>query len=197
MLDSSKLTFRCVCFSTNFKNFSSVSIMKQYFMSAQCFDINYVTDYHINFKNKISFEKSGQVEVANTFYELYSFSKANAHCKNSDCFIIFYDLESNESFRELNKILKYISEFCEQEKKIYFLSIYTNNEYSNNFSESNIKSSFSNYSLDNYNIFKVNMDSADELVKRINSTIEETLLEKMNANNLIDLDNSKSKCLIS
>ena len=34
-------TFEAVCFSTNFSNFSSISIMKQYFMSTECLDIEY------------------------------------------------------------------------------------------------------------------------------------------------------------
>ena len=196
MLDSSKLSFRPVCFSTNFLNFSSVSILKQYFMSCQCSNINYIKDYHINFKHKINFEKSGEVEISNSFYEISSFSKSNTACDKADCFIIFFDLESNESLRELNKILKYINDYCNKEKKIYLVAIYTNIIYLNKFSEDNVKSYFTNNNLNYYNIISVNMDSSDELVKKIDLITEETLKEKVNLNNYMYLDTSKSNCLI-
>ena len=196
MSESSKLSFHTVCFSTNFSNFSSVSIMRQYFMTSQCFDINYVKEYHIKFKHKITFEKAGKIEVTNSFYEISSFTKANQACEKADSFIIFFDLENNESIRELTKILKYINETCNKEKKIYLVAIYINNENLNNFSENNVKQYFSHNSLNNYNILKVNMDSSDELVQTIDSLIEETLKEKMNANKMLDYDNSHSKCYI-
>ena len=196
MSESSKLSFHTVCFSTNFSNFSSVSIMRQYFMTSQCFDINYVKEYHIKFKHKITFEKAGKIEVTNSFYEISSFTKANQACEKADSFIIFFDLENNESIRELTKILKYINETCNKEKKIYLVAIYTNNENLNNFSENNVKQYFSHNSLNNYNILKVNMDSSDELVQTIDNLTEETLNEKMSANKMMENDNSHSKCNI-
>ena len=98
--------------------------------------------------------------------------------------------------RELTKILKYINETCDKEKKIYLLAIYTNYENMNNFSENNVKPYFSHNSLNNYSINTVNMDSSDELVETIDSLTEETLKEKMNANKMTDYDNSHSKCII-
>ena len=196
MLETSKLSFHTVCFSTNFSNFSSVSIMRQYFMTSQCVDINYVKENHIKFKHKIEFEKIGPIEIANSFYEISSFTKASQACEKADCFIIFYDLENNESMRELTKILKYINETCDKEKKIYLVAIYTNNENLNNFSENNVKPYFSHNCLNNYSILKVNMDSSDELVQTIDNLTEETLNEKMNANKMMENDNSHSKCNI-
>ena len=193
--DYSKLPFRPVCFSTNYSNFSSVSILKQYFMSSSCSDINYIKDYHINFKHKINFEKSGQVEIAYTFYEISSFAKSNTACEKADCFIIFYDLENNDSIRELNIILKYIA-FKYKEKKVYLIAIYTNIENAKNFSEDNIRAYFTKNNLKNNNILKLNMDSSDELVHTMDSITEETLKEKFSSNNLLDFDNSKSKCII-
>ena len=195
MSDNSKLSFRPVCFSTNYSNFSSVSILKQYFMSCQCSDIKYIKDYHINYKHKITYEKSGQVEIAYTFYEISNYSKDNPACERADCFIIFYDLENNDSIRELNIILKYIS-FKYKEKKVYLIAIYTNIENANNFSEDNIRAYFTKNNLKNNNILKLNMDSSDELVHTMDSITEETLKEKFSSNNLLDFDNSKSKCII-
>jgi len=196
MTDFSKFNFRPVCFSTNFQNFSSVSILRQYFMTSQCFNINYVKEYHITFKNKITLESSGQVEVSNTFYEISSFTKSNPVCEKADCFLIFFDLESNESFREINKILKYINDNCDREKKVFMIAIYTNEENFQNFSDDNVKSLFANNNLKNYYILNVNMDSSDELVKTIDNITQEIIQDKIDLINLMDTNDSSSKCII-
>ena len=180
--DSSKLSFRPVCFSTNFSNFSSVSILRQYFMSSHCYEINY--------------EKAGQIEIAISFYEISNFTKTYSACDKADCFIIFFDLENNESLRELNKILKFINDSCDKEKKIYLIKIYTNTEFLNNFSEDKVKTYFSNNNLENYFFLTVNMDSSDDLVRNFDSIIEDTIRDKIISNKNLDMDKSNSKCLI-
>ena len=196
MSEFSKFHFRTVCFSTNYKNFSSVSILRQYFMTSQCFDINYVKEYHINFKHKITLEHSGQVEVSNTYYEISSFTKPNAACEKADCSIIFFDLESNESIREINKILKYISENCDRDKKVFLITIYTNEENFQNFSDDNVKSLFANNNIKNYYILNVNMDSSEELVKTIDNITQEIIQDKIDLINLMDSSDHSSKCII-
>ena len=98
---------------------------------------------------------------------------------------------------ELNKILKFISDTCDPEKKIYLINIFTiESNIKSNFNEENIKGYFSNYNLNNFDISKVNMDSSEELVKVIDSITKEVLQEKKMLNKNMDIDNSKSKCLI-
>ena len=195
---SSEKKFHTVCFSTNYANFSSISVMKQYFMTTDCLDTNYLKDNHVEFKHKILFQNGTEMLVHNSYYEISSFSKGNKLCDKADCFIIFFDLENNDSIRELNKILKFINETCDNEKKIYLISIFTTeNNIKNNYTEDNIRTYFSNYNLQNYDINKVNMDSSEDLAKVIDSLTEEILQDKkMIGNKLFDLDNSKSNCLI-
>ncbi len=193
----SELMFRAVSFSTNNSTFSSISIMKQYIMTAECSDIKYVKDNHVTFKHKLLLENGSQLECANSYYEITSLSKSSKACEKADCFIIFFDLEYTESILELNKILKYIKETCDTEKKIFLINIYTvENNIKSNFTDDNLKSIFSNYTLQNYDISMVNMDSLDELAKIIDSLTEETLREKKLLNKNLDIDNSKSNCLI-
>ena len=194
----SSINFRTVCFSTNFSNFNSISIIKQYIMVSNCTDINYLKDYHVQFKHKLLLENGSQMEYTNSYYEISSFSKINKVCEKADCFIIFFDLENNESIIELNKILEYINNTCDGEKKIFLINFFTNeNNINSNFTEDNLKGYFSKYTLNNFDISQVNMDSSDELTKVIDSITEEILQEKkMSGNKLIDLDNSKSNCLI-
>ena len=194
----SQINFRTVCFSTNFSTYSSISILKQYLMIADCTDINYLKENHVQFKHKLILENGSKIEYGNSYYELSSFSKSSSACEKADCFIIFFDLENNESNRELNKIVKFINETCDNEKKIFLISIFTTeNNIKSNFTEEYLKNSFSNYNLNNYDISRVNMDSSEELAKVIDSLSEEILQDKkMIGNRFLDLDNSKSNCII-
>ena len=194
----SQITFRTVCFSTNYSTYSSISIMKQYLMIADCSDINYLKENHVQFKHKLLLENGSKIEYGNSYYELSSFLKSSSACDKADCFIIFFDLENNESNRELNKILKFISETCDNEKNIFLINIYTTeSNIKGNFTDEYLKNTFSNYNLNAHDIKRVNMDSSEELAKVIDSISQEILQEKnKNGNKLLDLDNSKSNCNI-
>ena len=193
----SEIDFRAVCFSTNNPKYSSISVMKQYILMSECSDTNYLKEYHVQFKHKLLLENGTQLEYSNSYYEISSLSKSNKICDKADCFIIFFDLENTESIMELNKILKYISDTCDPEKKIFLIDIFTvENNIKSNFTEENLKGYFSNNNLNNYDIAKVNMDSSEELVKVIDSITKEVLQEKKMLNKNMDIDNSKSKCLI-
>ena len=194
----SSIDFRAVCFSTNFSNYSSMAIMKQYFLIAECTDINYLKDYHIHFKHKLLLENGSQMQYSNSYYEISNFSKSSKACDQADCFIIFFDLENSESVMEINKILKFIKSTCDEEKKINLINIYTvESNIKSNYTDENLKGYFKNYNLNNYDISKVNLDSSDDLAKVIDSITEEILKEKKIGNKILGLDNSTSKCIIS
>ncbi len=193
----SGINFRAVCFSTNFSNYSAIVIMKQYFLIADCSDINYLKDYHLQFKHKLLLENGAQLEYTNSYYEISNFSKSNPICDKADCFIIFFDLENSDSVMEINKILKFIKNTCDEQKKIFLINIYTvESNINSNYSDENLRGYFSNFNLNNYDISKVNMDSSDDLAKVIDSLTEEILKDKKIKNKALDLDNSKSGCMI-
>ena len=193
----SGINFRAVCFSTNFSNYSAIVIMKQYFLIADCSDINYLKDYHLQFKHKLLLENGAQLEYTNSYYEISNFSKSNPICDKADCFIIFFDLENSDSVMEINKILKFIKNTCDEQKKIFLINIYTvESNINSNYSDENLRGYFSNFNLNNYDISKVNMDSSDDLAKVIDSLTEEVLKDKKIKNKALDLDNSKSGCMI-
>ena len=193
----SGINFRAVCFSTNFSNYSAIVIMKQYFLIADCSDINYLKDYHLQFKHKLLLENGAQLEYTNSYYEISNFSKSNPICDKADCFLIFFDLENSDSVMEINKILKFIKNTCDEQKKIFLINIYTvESNINSNYSDENLRGYFSNFNLSNYDISKVNMDSSDDLAKVIDSLTEEVLKDKKIKNKALDLDNSKSGCMI-
>ena len=193
----SGINFRAVCFSTNFSNYSAIVIMKQYFLIADCSDINYLKDYHLQFKHKLLLENGAQLEYTNSYYEISNFSKSNPICDKADCFLIFFDLENSDSVMEINKILKFIKNTCDEQKKIFLINIYTvESNITSNYSDENLRGYFSNFNLSNYDISKVNMDSSDDLAKVIDSLTEDILKDKKIKNKALDLDNSKSGCMI-
>ena len=95
--------------------------------------------------------------------------------------------------------MNYINLYCDTDKKIYLITIYTNEKnIKKNLTEENIKVYFGKYFMTNYDISMVNMDSTDEIVKVIDSLTEDTLQEKnlLNVNKNLDIDKSKSHCLL-
>ena len=193
------LTFNAACFSTNYQNLNSITIMKQYFMSTECLDIVYVKNYQVEFVHKLLGENGSKMECKNIYKEIDLSSKNNKVDENPDCYIIFFDLENSESLIELNKILNFISLNDDSNGKIYVINIYTNEKnIKSNLTEENINVYFGKYSLLNYDISIVNLDTSDELVKVIDSLTEDTLEEKnlFKGNKNIDSDKSKSICQI-
>ena len=193
------LTFNAACFSTNYQNLNSITIMKQYFMSTECLDIVYVKNCQVEFVHKLLGENGSKMECKNIYKEIDLSSKNNKIDENPDCYIIFFDLENSESLIELNKILNFISLNDDSNGKIYVINIYTNEKnIKSNLTEENINVYFGKYSLLNYDISIVNLDTSDELVKVIDSLTEDTLEEKnlFKGNKNIDSDKSKSICQI-
>ena len=189
--------FHTACFSTNSDNYNFTSIIKQYLLTANCSDINNINENHIEFKNKILAVNEDKINVHNSYYGISSLSKITSICNNSECFILFFDLEFNESLIELNKILKQIQGPISKNKKIFVIKFFTNeSNIKRNLDEESIKNCFSNYSLDFSEIFTVNMDSSNELVEAIDKLTQITIQEKIDANNDKNLGNSNSGCLI-
>ena len=196
------ITFEVVCFSTNYSNFSSISIMKQYFMSIECLDIEYKDENKINFKHTLVVgNNNAHVECNNSYLELTSSSKNEKVSEDTDCFIIFFDLENDESLVELSKICKVISDLSESDKKLYVINIYTNEKNVKcSISEDNAPQFLGRYMLNNYDIYTVNMDAPDELPKIIDSITKDALYEKNMINSNIkdpSSDKSKSGCIIN
>ena len=106
---SEKISFNAICFSTNYQNFNSILIMKQYFMSTECLDIEYTKNIQVDFVHKLLGENGSKLECKNRYIEIFPLSKNNKINEKADCYIIFFDLENSESLVELNKIFSEIT----------------------------------------------------------------------------------------
>ena len=71
------LTFNAACFSTNYQNLNSITIMKQYFMSTECLDIVYVKNYQVEFVHKLLGENGSKMECKNIYKEIDLSSQNN------------------------------------------------------------------------------------------------------------------------
>ena len=194
-----ELSFEAICFSTNYENCNSISILKQYLMSTRVSELQY-NNNNVSFKHILNVGNNNMhLECKNNYIEMNPSSKNIKINDETDCFIIFFDLEYNDSLSELYKIIKMISDLGIGDKKFYVICIYTNGN-NNNYDkyENEIKEYLGKFLINDYVLSQVNMET-DELSKRIDIITKECLQDKSLLNSdLRDFDNdrSKSKCLI-
>ena len=145
-----ELTFNSDCFSTNFTNFSPMKILNLYFMSAECSDINRIEDYKVTFRHKLNVAENKEIECQNTYSQISINKKGYKLEKEIDCFIIFFDLEYNDSLSELNKILKNLQTLSKNDLKLFIVSFFTDEkEIKKKLKEDNIRAQIDRYSFNN------------------------------------------------
>ena len=181
--------FDAVCFSTNYSSFSSIKILKQFFMSTECMEVNNINDYKVTFKRKLKIGNNNEIECKNSYQEITLANKVKIN-NEFDCIIIFLDLEYNESLGELNKVLKIISNLSKNDKNLYIVNFFTEEKdiKQNNKNEKNIKILLDKFAFSNCEILTINMNISDELIQKIDKITIDVLQEK----NLISFDNNNS-----
>jgi len=105
------------------KNFSSMKVLNQYFMSAECQEINHIDEFNVTFNKKLKIADNKEIECMNSYFEIVP-TKSIKLKKTADCFIIFFDLEYNDSLGELNKILKNLANLGTNDKKLIIVRFY-------------------------------------------------------------------------
>ena len=199
-------------FSTNNNNEkkSLKSLIKAFSETKENSEIIYLNNFQYELTHKILNENGNKFTCKNTFIEIQLTEKNLQIYTTIDCYIIFLDLENNESLIEIGKILNYLTQVDTDinYKKIYLINFFTNqNNIQSNLTEENIKLYFNKYELENYDISDLDLtDSNIELVKIIESISVETLEDKniindgiiMNRqnNNYLSDDKDRSKCVI-
>ena len=199
-------------FSTNNNNEkkSLKSLIKAFSETKENSEIINLNNFQYELTHKILNENGNKFTCKNTFIEIQLTEKNLQIYTTIDCYIIFLDLENNESLIEIGKILNYLTQVDTDinYKKIYLINFFTNqNNIQSNLTEENIKLYFNKYELENYDISDLDLtDSNTELVKIIESISVETLEDKniindgiiMNRqnNNYLSDDKDRSKCVI-
>ena len=195
-----KFSFEAICFSTNNVNFTSISIMKQYFMSTICSDIRYISNHNVTFKHNL-IVGNNNIECQNSYIEITPTVKNCKINKESDCFIIFYDLEYNDSLTEFFKIIKMISNLGFTDKKLYIIGIYTNenNKKDDDIFENEISKCLEQYLITDPDFSQVNIEESEDFAKKIDKITIECLQNKQLLKCDKDAKNDKSisNCLIN
>ena len=65
-------TFEAICYSTNYKNFSSMKVLNQYFMSAECQEINHIDEFNVTFNKKLKIAFVTRKDVNNNHKHVIS-----------------------------------------------------------------------------------------------------------------------------
>ena len=200
-------------FSTNNNNEkkSLKSLIKAFSETKENSEIKYNNNSQYELTYKILNENGNKFTCQNIFFEIKLSEKNLQVYTTIDCYIIFLDLENNESLIEIGKILNYLTQVDTDinYKKIYLINFFTNqNNIQSNLTEENIKLYFNKYELENYDISDLDLtDSNIELVKIIESISVETLedkniindgiiINKQNNNNYLKDDKDRSGCFI-
>lgn len=197
--------------SNNNEKKSLKSLIKAFSETKENSEINYHNDSQYELTYKILNENGNTFSCKNIFIEIKLSEKNLQIYTTIDCYIIFLDLENNESLIEIGKILNYLTQVDTDinYKKIYLINFFTNqNNIQSNLTEENIKLYFNKYELENYDISDLDLtDSNNELVKIIESISVETLedkniindgiiINKQNNNNYLNDNKDRSMCFI-
>ena len=194
------ITFDSILFSTNFTNFNAMKIINQYFMSADCSDIERMDEFKVTFEHKLNIDNKNEINCKISYFEVSPMIKG-VKLKETDCFIIFLDLEYKDSLSELNKILKNLQNLSKNDQSLYVINFYTEEkDIIKKIKEENIRDLLSRFGFSNYEIYKMNMNNPDEIIKTIDKISIETLKNK----DLPDFENlrggehkSESLCVIN
>ena len=197
--------------SNNNEKKSLKSLIKAFSETKENSEINYHNNSQYELTYKILNENGNTFSCKNIFIEIKLSEKNLQIYTTIDCYIIFLDLENNESLIEIGKILNYLTQVDTDinYKKIYLINFFTNqNNIQSNLTEENIKLYFNKYELENYDISDLDLtDSNNELVKIIESISVETLedkniinegiiINKQNNNNYLNDNKDRSMCFI-
>ena len=167
--------FNMVCFTTNSERFRPLSIINKYLTNSDCGD-----DIKLNKKNSIKFYyklenmkfKHKKIlilinEILNLEEEKYDI------CNFCDSYLIIIDLESDDTYEQLETILNFMRNICDLEKSIFILGVYFDSKNTKKeLDEENIIDYLDGQKLI-YEYVESNVDSIKDLVKTIDFIIKE------------------------
>ena len=197
------LTFGGFCTNKISETKTIQSLIEAFCKEAKCNEIKYQKDFHYEFPYKILTENGNKIDINIIFIEI-NLTKKIKISSTIDRYIVFFDLENDNSLTELENILKYLNVVNLNDKKIYLINFFKNKKNKKTIlTDEKIKAYFEKYRLNNYDISDIDLTkSYVDLKNVIDSILLEALEEKMindednNNQNLPEDDKSNSKCFI-
>ena len=116
-------------FSTNNDKYSSLSLISLFYESTMCNNVDKVKKNHIKFDYYPN-NTNGALKVQCNFIEISNLEKQYHICKSGDCFVLFVDLEHEDSFDKCKDICEYITTYCleDRDKKTHVIGVYTDED---------------------------------------------------------------------
>ena len=193
--------FNMACFSTNSERFRPLLIIEK-FMTNSEYDYMQKNDSALSFYYKVESNNNKQNKLLLSIYEILNFDEAhNNICTYSDSFLIIIDLESDDTYEKLDKIINYMKNVCDLEKSIFVLGVYEDAKNTKQeLDEENIIEYLDGQKLV-YEYVESNVDSIKDLVKTVDFILKEGVkkIKKKFIQKEINEQNeseSKSKCTI-
>ena len=189
--------YNILCFTTNSELYEPFSIMKKFTDSLDKNSKKLVKDNSLNFYYKINTRK-----ILTSFHQITNFNTETKYiCNLTDSLMILIDLEDDNTFQNLTEIINIMTNFCDLEKTIFTIGLYSNaQKIKKDLNEENIKEFLEEKKLI-YEYFESNVESSNDLNKIIDFIITEGFkkVEKKfkDAENMIRNESeSNSNCII-
>ncbi len=154
-------------------------------------------DNSLNFYYKINTQK-----ILTSFHQIINFNNENKYiCNLTDSLMILIDLEDDNTFQNLNEIINIMTNFCDLEKTIFIIGLYSNaQKIKSDLNEENIKEFLEEKKL-LFEYFESNVESSNDLNKTIDFIILEGFKKvekkfKDSENILKSESESNSNCII-
>lgn len=148
-----EILFRICSFSSDFDNYSPLSIMKQLFKSKHCSNVNNINKRKVQF-NYIINDKIIYIQL----YEISDLTKRHNICYCADFYLIFVNLNDEEDkiLNLLDTILFYIKETNNSNSKYNILGIFNENIHNKKLTETKMNDYISSKNITNYNYIEMN-----------------------------------------
>ena len=186
-----EILFRICSFSSDFDNYSPLSIMKQLFKSKHCSNVNNINKRKVQF-NYIINDKIIYIQL----YEISDLTKRHNICYCADFYLIFVNLndEENKILNSLNTILLYINETYSSNTKCNILGIVNKNIEHKIITEKEMNDFISSKNINNYDYMEINPKEDIESAFRI--LLREIIENKANNKEEENVSMSQGICYI-
>ena len=167
--------FNMVCFTTNSERFRPLSIINKYLTNSDCGDdIKLSKKNSIKFYYKLENMKFKHKKILILINEILNLEEEKYDiCNFCDSYLIIIDLESDDTYEQLETILNFMRNICDLEKSIFILGVYFDSKNTKKeLDEENIIDYLDGQKLI-YEYVESNVDSIKDLVKTIDFIIKE------------------------
>ena len=201
-MSKNSFIFNIVGFSTNNDTFNPITILQKFIKNSGNNNIKSIKDNSIKFYYKLENHILNKDKLLISFHEVIKFDKKNHDiCSFADLFLIIADLEKDDTYEKLDKIIENMKNICDLEKTIFILGVYTDVQNTKKeLDEGNIidyldeKKILYEYVESNVEILKDLIRTIDFIIREGIKKIEKKIIELEN-NELIE-SQSNSKCSI-